>query len=258
MRIEGRGGQEITDRASWLKFGRPASARHWADGRSAKCLAESWLGDGPGELSALLATAPGGRLDDFAPTRAIAEAQTRFDRFRGGARNHDLLVIGDCSGGRTVVGIEGKADETFGDPIAKQLQVIDARVASGQPSKGRDRIEGLVAALGPAGSTEKEVADLRYQLFTAAAGTLAAAAEHGADQAVLCVQVFATEKTDPAKRDANAADLRAFVKTVLGLEPGNDGSWIAGPAFVPGKGLIPSTIPLWVAFLETEVARPSP
>ncbi len=61
--------------------------------------------------------------------------------------------------------------------------------------------------------------------------------------------MFATEKTDPAKRDANAKDLGAFVKTVLGLEPGSGGSWIAGPAFVPGSDLIRGTIPLWVAYL---------
>jgi hypothetical protein len=252
MRIEGRGGQAITDLSSWLEFGGPASAGHWADGRSAKCLAEAWLGDGTGELSALLATAPGGRLDGFAPTLAIAEAQTRFDRFRGGKRNHDLLVIGDCLSGRAVVGIEGKADETFGLTIAEHLQAVDFRLAMGERSNGRKRFEGLMAALGPAESTEEDVATLRYQLFTATAGTLAAAAEHGADQAVLCVQVFATEKTDPAKRDANAEDLRGFVKTVLGLEPESGGNWIAGPAFVPGSDLIPGTIPLWVAYLGDE------
>jgi hypothetical protein len=254
MRIEGRGGGAITDLGSWLEFGGPASAGHWADWRSAKCLAEAWLGDGAEDLCALLTTAPGGALDGFAPSLAVAEAQTGFDHYPGGKRNHDLLVIGECAGGRTVVGVEGKADETFGLTIAEHLDAVDSRLAKGERSNGRARLEGLLAALGPAESIEEDVASLRYQLFTATAGTLAAAAEHGADQAVFCVQEFATRKTDPARRAANGQDLRTFAKAVLGLEAEGDGDWIVGPARVPGSDLVPGTMPLWIAHLQSTTA----
>jgi hypothetical protein len=251
VRIEGRRGEAITDLESWRELGGPASAGHWADGRSAKCLAEAWLGDGAENLSALLAAAPEGQLDGFVPRIGIAEAQTRFDRYRGGKRNHDLLVIGEGPAGRTVVGVEGKADETFGLTIAEHLDAVDCRLARGERSNARARFEGLLATLGPTGCSEEDVADLRYQLFTATAGTLAAAAEQGAVQAVFCVQEFVTVKTDPAKRVANGEDLRAFARTVLGLEAEGDGDWIVGPARVPGSDLVPGTIPLWVAHLRS-------
>lgn len=255
MRFQGRSGREITDLESWREFGGPARADHWVDGRSAKCLAEAWLADGAERLSALLATARGGRLGHFTPEVGIAEAQTRFDHFAGGRRNHDLLVIGECSGGKTVVGIEGKVDESFGPTVVERLAAADARLARGGRSNARARVERLLAAIDRSRSHEvSRSAGLRYQLFTAVAGTLAAAVEHQAVQAVFCVQELATEKADPAKRVVNGEDLRAFATAALGLEVEGDEDWIVGPARVPGSDLVPGAIPIWVAHLRSSSA----
>ena len=251
MRFQGRQGDAITDLESWQRHGGPASAHQWADGRSAKCLAEAWLGGAGTELTALLASADGEGLDGFVPEVGVAEAQTSFDHYPGGKRNHDLLVIGQCRGGRTVVGIEGKADESFGPTIAEQLGAADTRVAGGERSNARARVEELLGTIGPAGLGEEAFARLRYQLFTAVAGTLAAAAEEEADQAVLCVQEFVTSKTDPAKRAANNADLRAFAQDVLGLSTPAEENWVVGPVRVPGSDRVPAAIPLWVGHLQT-------
>jgi hypothetical protein len=49
---------------------------------------------------------------------AIAAAQVAFDSYPGGRRNHDLLLRGRVADGPIVVGLEAKADETFGETAA--------------------------------------------------------------------------------------------------------------------------------------------
>jgi hypothetical protein len=50
---------------------------------------------------------------------AVAEAQVTFDRYPGGRRIHDLLIRGRCTSGSLLIGLEAKADETFGETIAQ-------------------------------------------------------------------------------------------------------------------------------------------
>ena len=66
---------------------------------------------------------------------AVAETQTAFDRWPGGKRNHDLLVTGRAAGGDTVIALEGKADESFGQTFSSYAagaqRRIDRREAAG-------------------------------------------------------------------------------------------------------------------------------
>lgn len=254
VKVESRQGKPIATLEDWRVLGGPASAGHWVSGRSARCLAEAWIeGDALQKLVALLSKDPSGKLAGFEPQRAIAEAQTAFDRYQGGKRNHDLLVIGDCDGGRTIVGVEGKADETFGPTLREFVHAAESRAASGERTNAAARLQGLVAALSPSEIDPAELSYLRYQLFSGVAGTLAAAMEHGATQAVFCVEEFVTDVTDPSKQDTNARALRRFVCKGPGREPSDGYEWLIGPLRVPGSELIPGYIPLWVSHLRTSM-----
>jgi hypothetical protein len=203
-------------------------------------------------LTALLATDGSRRLRNFEPSRGIAEAQSRFDSFRGGKRNHDLLVLGEAAGGRVAVGIEGKADEPFGETIGEYRRGALSRATSGKPTNAPARLDGLLAAFGTLGVEPARLDDVRYQLFSAVAGTLAAAREHGADLAVFLVHEFATGRTNEERRQANARDLDKFLYQILRLSEHGPGDWIAGPTHLPGSEMIPASIPLWVGHLRTK------
>jgi len=239
----GRQGDRIADICDWRQHGAPASARHWKPGRSAHCTAEAWLsGSGERSLRALLDRAP--ELAGLDIERAIVEEQTSFDHLRGGRRNHDVLVVGTAGGVPTVAGVEAKADETFGQTVAEYATDASAGAA--------ERLRLVTRAL--TGSTPSERPDLdplRYQLFSGVAGTLAAARERGAKQAVFVVQTFRTPLTDDARIAKNDADLRAFITTALGAHP-RDLTAPVGPIKVPGGGKVPGDVPLWVAKLRTE------
>src|SRR5207249_2498005 len=103
---------------------------------------------------------------------------TSFDKWPGGKRNHDLLVYAHAVGGCTVVGVEAKADETFGQTVAAYHRAVKKRVQGPLPTNADKRLEQLTRKI--AGSTlaeQPELGNLRYQLFAGVAGALAAAAD---------------------------------------------------------------------------------
>lgn len=105
-------------------------------------------------------------------------------------------------------------------------------------SRRVERVEGRLQGLFDLGAEALEEAEeLRYQLLTANAGTLAYAQEEGADLAVLIVQVFETKETERKKLNRNDADYRAFVDRLRNLNPdaGNCGG-LEGPFNIPGAG----------------------
>jgi hypothetical protein len=252
VQVKSRRGESIATLDDWRDLGGPASVRHWKDGRSAKCLAESWLeGSGSEDLADLLATESSGRLSNFEVLEAIAEAQSCFDSFRGGKRNHDLLILGETGGGRLVIGIEGKADEPFGETIGEYREAARRREASGKSTNAPARLDGLLRAVGGFETDPDRLDQLRYQLFSAVAGTLAAAREGGCDRAVFLVHEFVTDRTDPDRQAANLRDLDDFLAEILHLPAQESDGWIVGPTYVPGSEFIPASVPLWVGHLRT-------
>jgi hypothetical protein len=205
--------------------------RQWVDGRSAKELARAWVGSGtpvvPAALTALLDSCELTR--GFVCDEAFPEHVTRLDDFRGEHRNHDLLVIGSTGGGPTVIGVEGKNDEVFGDIVGEYHAVKSASdVRSNVPA----RIEQLVSALVADGMLT--AAPLRYQLLTASMGTLIEASARGANQAVVVVHTFRSNDSKPDKLAQNAADYAAFVRAFDSSAVVVDGV-VAGPYSVPGS-----------------------
>ena len=145
--ITNRHAEPIRSVEEWGTLAKPASASHWQDGRSAKELAKAWIsGDGQVALRRLLDT----RKETARPRieSAVAEAQVAFDGYPGGKRNHDLLIRAHCSGGKPVMGLEAKADETFGQTVGEYDRNARALSATGQRTNAPDRLRRLLDEIG--------------------------------------------------------------------------------------------------------------
>lgn len=250
-------GREIRTETDWRDYAGPKKGQaQWAHGRSAMESARAWLRPGepavPEELSALLESCE--HTADFRPLYAIPELVTRLDEFGGEHRNHDLVVVGTARGGRTLLGIEAKADEEFGSmDVGPYLVSTGRKVGSNVPK----RIRRLVGALfGPDALEGDQVAgtyaSLRYQLISALAGTLIEARRRFAEQAVLLVQFTSASDqrggyvgTKQRALDRNAEGWEAFV-SALGAASARGQGRMVGPLRVPGSDLVPADLPFFL------------
>ena len=243
---------ELRSLSDWEQMAGPVSKGHWKPDRSARELARDWI-DGHAEqrVQALLSL-----HRDLRPVvleRAIAEKRTHFDDIGRGPRNHDLLVFGTAAPGRLVVGVEGKADEPFGETLA----AYRAKKRSGE-SRAVERLERLTQTLfGKTPQQDAALGEIGYQLCSALAGTLADAKREGAEVAVLLVHEFRTAATVEWKHAANAASLELFLNHLRGAEPDREherAGWIAGPWEVCGDGnWLPGSSAVYVAKLTTDL-----
>lgn len=150
--------------------------------------------------------------------------------------------------GPLVVGLEAKADETFGQTVDGYFRAAAVKRKNELPTNAPERLDGLLAAVAGSSLAERpELGALRYQLFSGVAGTLAAAREN--ESTAFVVHELKTSKTTPSKRAANAKALASFVKAVFGSEVPQEEWWLLGPFQVPGEKW--SSIPLWLGHLTT-------
>lgn len=240
-----RGSEEIRTLEEW-RAAMPARLREkqWKEGRSAMELARAWVGGGnlvvPEEIETLLAT--NSEFSGIRLIEAYPEQEVRLDDFRGTSRNADLLIVGERAGETVVISVEAKADESFGPAIGDYLEEKERVEGSNAPARIRQLSEAIFD-VGP-----EEVGDLRYQLLHALAGTLIAAKDHGAGQALFLVHEFLSA-TDRRKVEANAADLERFVQR-LGWNGEFGAGRIAGPFKVPGGGKVPAGVELFVGKVQ--------
>jgi hypothetical protein len=251
-----RAGDPIHDLDEWGTLASPGKDR-WREGYSACELARTWLTDqGLEALTSVLDLVPATR--GFRPKRGTAEAQTQFDNFTG-PRNHDLLLHGESAGGPTVVAIEGKVNEPFGQTLADYREAAVAKADRGERTNAPERLAGLTRALAgwalpEDGRDQRRL--LRYQLFSAVAGTLAAG-DTATSQAVFCVHELETVVSNGQARSANAIDLERFMAKVFADAPrhGDRNAWIAGPVRIAeGTKQLRSDLPLYVVKLSTAAA----
>ena len=194
--------------------------KHWVDGRSAKETAKHWLHTIPVQFLDL--------LNDFNLRfeKCSPEYVSKIDNYKGNGRNHDLLIIAENKlSEKVVISIESKVDEPFGETIKERFIAADIELKKNPRSKALNRIQELCDAVyektdrepldlrkAILENTNQEKLDLRYQLFTAVAGTIAAAEEHGAQAAVFVVQTFISAEIDIKKYAQNQEDLNKFVE----------------------------------------------
>ena len=223
-----KNGRRLTTLAEWHSHAPPKSEGHWKDGRSAKESARSWLGaapDFPSGIADLLRT-----MSDVGTLRswsAEPEARVSFDAL-GEPANLDVLVRAQDGTGPVVIGIEAKADECFGKTLETTLQAAEKRLARNSRSRGVERIRGLATTFG-LDLDQPGISELRYQLLTLTAATVAEARRQSAERAVVIVQEFVSDLVHAGYRARNARDLNGFLEAAFShsdpLRPGT----VAGP-----------------------------
>jgi Domain of unknown function (DUF6946) len=234
MRLH-KNGTIITSLEDWKRRAPPKSEDQWVEGRSAFEMARLWCGTGvpvvPAELHTLLESRSETRglvLDELIPEHRIV-----FDVHGGEPRNADLAIVGHTSSAKVAMTIEAKADEPFGATVKQTLANALERGIQNPKSRGVRRVEDLVRALLPPRSEGlPHAGELRYQLLTAAAGTLAYAAMEGASLAVLIVHEFVTGRTHDKRLAQNAADYERFLQR-LGGGLTSSAQSLVGPFVVP-------------------------
>jgi len=249
MRIVGKDGTDILSVDGWLAGAPPKGGKaHWRAGRSAWELAKAWCGSGPrvpDEVEQLLRSHPD--LVDVSIERASPERQIRFDDLRGEPRNADLAIEARRGNEIVAITVEGKADESFDRPVRSVLQTAIKRIAADERTGATRRVELLSEALFARWRPGlAHLGDLRYQLLSGVAGTLAWAQVTGSSRAVFIIHEFVTEQSRDYKHARNAVDLNLFLErlsdgAIRGLTTGA----LAGPIRVPGNRRIPS-LPLYI------------
>jgi hypothetical protein len=170
------------------------------------------------------------------------EHPIRFDKRRGEPRNADVAARVRVPAGEVAVTVEAKADESFDRPIQEILaDTVDA-LAHGSRTRIGARVQDLAASILPVKrAATARLGDLRYQLLTGVAGTIAHAETLNARQAVFIVHEFITDRTRDVLHDRNAVDLNAFVARLT------DGEHVSlGAGQLIGPITLPSG-PLWVS-----------
>jgi hypothetical protein len=250
MHIFGKDGNPITSVSDWYAGAPPKGGEaQWVPGRSARELASAWCAsDGPcvpAEIEHLLRSHPD--LVNVVVERAVPEHQIRFDDLRGEPRNADLAIEARDRDGVVAITIEGKADESFDRLVRSVLQSAVERLAADERTGAVSRVEALSAALLPRWREGMaHLGDLRYQLLTGIAGTLAWARDIGATRAVFAVHEFVTDLTRDDKHAQNATDLTLFIERLSdGVIRDLSAGALVGPVLVPGAERIPH-MPLYI------------
>ena len=166
---------------------------HWKKGYSAYELATSWISadDIPVSVRAVLETCPD--YQDAKLIEGFFERETEL-RTPGRPSQTDLLALTWLKSGLGIIGVEGKAEESFG-PIVSEWNVT--------PGTAR-RLEHLCGVLG---FDVTVAATVRYQLIHRTAATLFEAERYRATNALMLVHSFST-------RDASLTDLFRFAEAV--------------------------------------------
>ena len=195
MRFRNQAGAGINSLAEWKDLGKPAATHHWAEGRSAAELARDWIeGNATRRAANLLEQAPG--LGGVTLELGIAEKKTYFDDIASGPRNHDLLILGSADSGGVVVGVEGKADEPFDDPLPTWR---DKRVKATATSKAPLRLDRLTTYFfGSTLDSDERLDTVGYQLVSARGDSRRGVHGEG-PWAVLLIHEFVTSKTNDEK-----------------------------------------------------------
>jgi hypothetical protein len=184
-------------------------------------------------------------------TLAVAERPTHFDS-NGGPRKHDLLLQLRRDDEVLVAGIEAKVKESLGPRVIERIEASDA-VKEG--SMVRARVEGLLAGLFGRTLDDVHLGTLRYQLLTAAAGTLVEARQRGSRTALLVVHDLATADRDVDAITPTQKDVTDFITSLGGdglpVVPGR----LYGPFTIAGSVHLSSEVSLHVALIEAAPRR---
>ena len=154
--------------------------KQWKTGFSAKSLAYSWeeAAGFPKEIQNALADPSVAALNGTIPLMVFPEHKVPLPGGRTESQN-DVFVIGSTGSDLVSICIEGKVEESFGEPVSKWGP-------DNSPGK-RKRFDYLVELLGLAST---DLSDVYYQLLHRTASAVIEANRFHADTAMMLVHSF--------------------------------------------------------------------
>ena len=167
---------------SWQQF-LAEPEKQWKTGYSAKSLAYSWEeADGfPREISDVLAESDIEALNGMTPLLVIPEHKVPLPGGRTESQN-DVFVLGSTPSGLVSICVEGKVNESFGEPVAKW---------GPESSPGKQiRFQYLTEVLELEG---KDLSNIYYQLLHRTASAIIEAKRFHATTAMMLVHSFSQE-----------------------------------------------------------------
>ena len=233
MTITNPDGSEIMTMDQWSER---VNSSHWKPGRSAYSLADFIMNRNGTvvlweRISSVLSQSV--TLDTGTP-----EYGAKFDSHGGSPSKLDLGIFGRVEGEpRLFVGLEAKVDERFGDTVCKRYQRAESYLEENPRSKAAARVRDLLSDYfgETAEPCDSAFSDIRYQLLTSSAGTVAV----GADISVFYVLVFETDLYDPEMAAENRDDYEKFIEAAGGRElTQGEGGFDAHEIIVSGKRLV--------------------
>ena len=232
MTITNPDGSEIATMEQWSKR---VNSSHWKLGRSAYSLADFVMNRGgermlQGRVSSVLSQTAA--LDTGTP-----EYGAKFDSY-GGPSKLDLGIFGKAGSESSLfVGVEAKVDERFGETVCKRYERAVAYLEENPRSKASARVIDLLANYfgETADPCDSAFSDIRYQLLTSTAGTIAV----GEDFSVFYVLVFETDSYNEKRGQENRLDYEMFIAAAGGkLIAQDESGFDAHEIVIAGKRLI--------------------
>lgn len=234
-------GQRISNLIEWRSriFDGTSKRKDWKKGRSAYSLAE-FIMDRRG--AAYLKTSMSAVLSRHVKLeQATPEYLAKFDSYPGNPSNLDLGITGHAErltlNTSLFVGVEAKVDETFGSTVRSRYSSAMKRRKEGKRTNAPERVRELLSKYFSVQEApdSSRFADIRYQLLTGTAGTVAAPGE----VSVFYILVFRTSMYDERRGLSNLQDYENFIEAAHGRLLTRDGeSFRADELDLGGKKLI--------------------
>lgn len=225
MRTEFRG-QRISNLSEWYNriFDKPSKRKHWKKGRSAYSLAEFIMErNGAAYLETRASTVLSQRVKF---EQSTLEYRATFDSYPGNPSNLDIGISGRVErlprcNANLFVGVEAKVDETFGSTVKSRYSSAMKVREAGKRTNAPERVKGLLSKYFSVHYSPDSCrfADVRYQLLTGTAGTVAAPGE----VSVFYILVFRTSLYDERRGLSNRRDYESFIEVAHGKSLMRDG-----------------------------------
>ena len=241
MKIVDSRDQTISNLTEWRSriFDGTSKEKDWKKGRSAQSLAE-FIMDRNGasylekRISAVLSR-------QVMLEQAKPEYLARFDSYPGNPSNLDLGITGYLKRSSLkeglFVGVEAKVDEPFAGTVRSRYSSAMKTREAGKNTNAPERVKELLANYFSVKESpdSSRFADIRYQLLTGTAGTVATPY----DVSVFYILVFRTSLYNERKGFKNRQDYEHFVAAAHGRFLMQDGrSFRSDELQLEGKRLV--------------------
>lgn len=203
---------EILSVEEWLKHCPPVNPSiQWVNKRSAKEMAIFWT-DIQSQNDFLLFLQNVNK--DLIFNYALPEIATKFDDYNS-PRKNDLCVFATAGKEETLISIEGKSDEHFGENYVDKEWIFSINEKNKRSkSKKIDRLIGLYQRF----NCNADFLKIRYQLTYWLAGAIDEAKRNKINTVFLIVQEFHSDITNDEKIAVNKQDLDFFVNFISDSE----------------------------------------